>query len=298
MLRFGLCCQFRKVDIKFKNTTLTHILSMDRRQALEKLSTLCRVNANALFDAISYCITNDIKAFRVNSQILPIKSHPMAGYDIHELPDGDEIKSCFFECGSLARSHSLRLSFHPDQFVVLNSPNKKVVEQSVRELEYHGEVAEWIGADTINVHLGGAYDDKPAAMRRFTSGFDRLSDRVQQHLTLENDDKIYTPKEILPLCKELDIPLVYDVHHHRCNPDGMSIEEITDLALATWNREALFHISSPLEGWGGAKPHRHADYIDARDFPHNWLDLSATIEVEAKAKELAVFRLMQDLNTP
>ena len=91
----------------------------------------------------------------------------------------------------------------------------------------------------------------------------------------------------------MDIPLVYDVHHHRCNPDRMTIEEATAAAVSTWNREPLFHISSPREGWGGAEPRYHHDYLNPADLPAGWLDLDITIEVEAKLKEVAVklFRL-------
>jgi len=89
--------------------------------------------------------------------------------------------------------------------------------------------------------------------------------------------------------------LVYDVHHHRCCPDSLSVAEATAAARATWNREPLFHISSPLEGWTGPKPERHHDYIDPKDFPAAWRGWDLTVEVEAKAKELAVTRLQQAL---
>lgn len=94
------------------------------------------------------------------------------------------------------------------------------------------------------------------------------------------------------------IPLVYDVHHHRCLPDGLSVEEATSLAVESWGRvgrEPYFHISSPIQGWDGKNPRRHADYIDAADFPQSWMKLTATIDVEAKAKEMAVMKLMRDL---
>jgi UV DNA damage endonuclease len=121
---------------------------------------------------------------------------------------------------------------------------------------------------------------------------ERLPARVRSRLTLENDDKVYTPSDLLPVCADTDVPLVYDVHHHRCLPDGLSIEAATEKAVTTWNREPLFHISSPLEGWAGPKPERHHDYIHPADFPPEWKQRRLTVEVEAKAKELAVLRLL------
>jgi UV DNA damage endonuclease len=92
------------------------------------------------------------------------------------------------------------------------------------------------------------------------------------------------------------IPLVYDVHHHRCNPDGLSVEQATKKALATWDREPMFHLSSPIEGRDGPKPERHHDFITITDFPECWRGLDATIEVEAKAKEVAVLKLRKQLS--
>ena len=120
-------------------------------------------------------------------------------------------------------------------------------------------------------------------------------------MTVENDDKTYTPADLLPICKATGIPLVYDVHHHRCNPDGMSVEQATRKALATWDREPMFHISSPIEGWDRPKPERHHDFIDVTDFPNCWRRKKITVEVEAKAKELAVKKLkneLEQLRTP
>ncbi|MGZ0174240.1 MAG: UV DNA damage repair endonuclease UvsE, partial [Planctomycetales bacterium] len=131
----------------------------------------------------------------------------------------------------------------------------------------------------VNIHGGGGYGNKPDALTRFTQNFKRLSRRVRKRLTVENDDTTYTPSELLPLCQEIGIPLVYDVHHHRCNQDELSIEEATEQAVATWNREPLFHISSPIEGWKGPKPRRHHNFINVTDFPECWRDLTLTLEV-------------------
>ncbi len=296
-LRLGLCCQFAKEPIKFRTTTVTAMLRLDKKARLARLAELCRANADALLAALQFCADYGIGAFRINSQILPVKTHPAAGFDVRELPGGADIAASFRECGEFARKHDVRLSFHPDQFVVLNSPNPKTLAHSLAELDYQAEVAEWVGADTINIHGGGAYGDKVAALESLRRNIERLPEPVRSRLTLENDDKVYTPSDLLPVCSDTGVPLVYDVHHHRCLPDGLGVGEVTKRARKTWKTEPLFHISSPIEGWDGSKPERHHDYIDAADFPKEWLGWPLTVEVEAKAKELAVARLMADLGS-
>jgi UV DNA damage endonuclease len=268
---------------------------MSRSDALAKLARLCSANAEALFASLQFCAANGIGCFRINSQILPLKTHPRRGYQLAELRGGEQIIRRFRECGAFARQNDLRTCFHPDQFVVLNSARLEVVRASIDELEYQAEVAEWVGADVINIHGGGAFGDKKQALAIFARSLDRLSPKARSRLTIENDDRIFTPADLLPLCRAEGLPLVYDVHHHRCNRDGASEEETTALALATWDREPLFHISSPIEGWDGPAPQRHHAFINEKDFPRIWQDLDLTVEVEAKAKELAVLKLRKQL---
>jgi UV DNA damage endonuclease len=296
-LRLGLCCQFAGEPIRFRTTTATAMLRLTKQERLARLSALCLANAGALLESLQFCASHGIGAFRINSQILPVKTHSTAGYKVTELPGGAAIVARFRDCGAFARKHNLRLSFHPDQFVVLNSPNPETVARSVSELIYQADVAEWVGADTVNIHGGGAYGDKVAALEALRRSIERLPGPVRSRLTLENDDKVYAPADLLPVCADTGVPLVYDVHHHRCLPDGLSVAEATDRARKTWRTEPLFHISSPLNGWLGPKPERHHDYIDAADFPAEWLGLQLTVEVEAKAKELAVARLLADLQS-
>ncbi len=294
-IRLGLCCTFLDQPIKFRNTTVKAISSMERDAALKKLSGLCMANAEALQQSLQFCADNGIGCFRINSQVLPVKTHAECGYDVFDLPEGDEIVRQFKACGKFAQEHDIRTCFHPDQFVVLNSPRPDVVDRSIAELEYQAEVAEWVGADVVNIHGGGAYGDKQKALSDFARNLKRLSPRVRTRLTVENDDTTYTPADLLPLCRAEGVPLVYDVHHHRCNQDDNSIEDVTEQAIATWDREPMFHISSPIEGWEGPKPRRHHDFIDIEDFPKCWRDLDLTIEVEAKAKEVGVLRLKKQL---
>ncbi len=295
-IRLGLCCAFNEQPIKFGTTTATVVGKMSRQEGLAKLSRLCLANAEALAAALKYCAQASIGCFRINSQILPLKTHPTLRYIVPELPDGAEIVRRFQSCGDFARQHGLRTCFHPDQFVVLNSQRPEVVAASIREIEYQAEVAEWVAADVVNIHGGGAFGDKRQALSDLARNLDQLSPRARAMLTIENDDKIYSPADLLPLCRDSGIPLVYDVHHHRCLPDELTIAAATAQALATWNREQLFHLSSPKDGWASARPERHHDFIDIGDFPLEWRELKITVEIEAKAKETAVLKLKNDLS--
>ena len=294
-LRLGLCCQFVAQPVKFRTTTVTALTRLPRREQLQRLAELVAANASSLLAALEFCAANGIGSFRILSSILPIKTHPTAGYRVEELPGADALVAQFQRCGEFARAHDIRTGFHPDQFVVLNSPDAEIVRRSVADIEAQSEIAEWTNADTVNIHGGGGYGDKPSALQRFQRNLDLLSPRARTRLTVENDDKTFTPSDLLPVCRATGVPLVYDAHHHRCCPDGLSVEEATAAARTTWNREPLFHISSPIEGWSGPKPERHHDYISAADFPKAWLGWPVTVEVEAKAKELAVKKLAADL---
>jgi UV DNA damage endonuclease len=295
MIRWGLCCIFREVPIKFRRTAAKYTakLSADERQA--HLTNICLHNAESLLEALQFCRLNGIGAFRINSQILPLKTHPQLGYAIEDLPQSTEIVNAFRKCKAYCRRHDLRTSFHPDQFILLSSPNPEVTHRSIADLHYQSEVAEWVGADVINIHAGGAYGNKDEALNRLVRQIRSLPQNVRNRLTLENDDRLYTPGDLLPVCEELGIPLVYDLHHHRCLPDGRNVADTTREALKTWNREPLFHISSPLKSWQDEKPRNHHDYINLDDFPDCWLKLDITVEVEAKAKELAVLKLMRQI---
>jgi UV DNA damage endonuclease len=271
------------------------MLKKDRSEALDHLAELALHNADTLMAALEYCCLHHIGAFRINSQILPLKTHPEAGYFIEDLPGYKTIMQRYKACGRYARLHDIRTSFHPDQFVLLSSPRPSVTTKSVEELIYQAEVASWVHADVLNIHGGGAYGDKPSALERVRKNIRRLPAKIRKRLTLENDDRVYTPSDLLPLCRETGVPFVYDVHHHRCLPDGMDVRTVTEQALSTWKREPLFHLSSPKGGWKDTHPQWHHDYIDPKDFPGVWRTLDITVDVEAKAKEKAVQRLYRDL---
>lgn len=291
-IRWGLCCLFVNEPIRFGVRTAAYLKKFDRDRQLALLAESVLVNGRALVRAIEYCHGAGIGAFRVNSRIFPLKTHPEVGYRIADLPGHAEIEAVYRLAGETAARLDIRLSLHPDQFTLLSSSDEGVTGRSIAELVYQAGVAERIGADVITLHGGGAYGDQAAALARLEANLERLPETVRSRLVLENDDRIYTPADLLPLCARTGLPFVYDVHHHRCHPDGQSIEVVTEQALATWKREPLFHLSSPRDGWQGGNPRPHHDFIDPGDLPACWAGRQLTVEVEAKAKELALQRLI------
>ncbi len=258
-MRFGLCCLFKQEPVSFRTTTAKGLLSLGRHRRLQKVSEICFHNVNNLYLALETVHRLGIGAFRIMSPLFPRMTHPDAGYRLEHLPDASEIVLQLDKTRVFARRHDIRLSFHPDQFVVLSSVRPHVVRNSIRELEYQGMLAEAVGADVINIHAGGVYGDKHLALQRLESVVSDLPSAVRTRLTLENDDVSYTPRDLLTFCERLSIPLVYDVHHHRCNPDSLSVSAATTLAGHTWlasGREQYCHISSPRNGWQGGTRNR------------------------------------------
>jgi UV DNA damage endonuclease len=295
-IRFGLCCQFVDAPIRFRTATHRYVWSLTPARRRTYLREIAAANAAALAAAVTACRSLGIGAFRINSQILPLGTHPRSGYTLERLDPAGAIAEAFRHAGEVARAQDVRLSFHPDQFVVLNSERPQVVGSAIEELEFQAGIAELVGADTIVLHGGSGAGGVGPALERLSRGLDRLSVRARSRVALENDDRLFTPAALLPVCHASAIPLVYDVHHHRCLPDGSSVEEATEAAAATWgDREPWTHISSPRDGWKSANPRPHADYIDPADVPRAWIARRMTMDVEAKEKERAVVRLMTDL---
>lgn len=294
-LRLGLCCQFSdQQSIRFRTTTARYLSTKTQDEAWQFLVEIVRHNLQALQSALALCDRLNIRAFRITSKLLPLATHPCFHYRPSSLPE--DLHIILQNIRNNAHQLNIRLSFHPDPFVLLGSDKETVTLSSLEELNLHGQMAERLGADVINIHGGGSYGDKAAALQRLVINLERLTPEARSRLTLENDDRIYTPSDLFSLCRQTNIPLVYDVHHHRCHGDTLSVEEATDLALATWNREPLFHISSPRDGWKASNPRVHADWIDLADFPRCWLDRNFTVDVEARQKEQAIVRLQHELN--
>jgi UV DNA damage endonuclease len=295
-LRWGLCCLVVDAPLKFRSATHAYVRTLEPSAASAYVSGIALDNAQSLCDVLQYCARLGIRAFRISSQLFPLATHPESGYTLDTLAEGGEVRRRLQLARELAVANGIRLSLHPDQFVVLNSVRPEVVNSAIGELGWQAEIATAVGADVLCLHGGSTAGGWDAAVDRLIAGVERLSPTVRSLLALENDDRCFPLVELLPVSLATSVPLVLDAHHHRVIDGGLTLAEATDWALATWDdREPYFHMSSPKAGWSGGDPRPHADFIAPADVPRYWLELGArlTVDVEAKAKERAVLRLIE-----
>ena len=282
MIRYGYPAQ----NLTLPATT-NRTLRLASLADAEKLRALVWENLLGLEIIIRWNAERGIGLFRIGQGLIPFASHQAFPYDWPE-EHGDDLR----HLGALARSLGVRLSMHPGQFINPGSPNPETAERSIDELRYTARVFDLMGNEdaVIVLHLGGAYDDRTAAVDRFVEAL-RPEEGVRRYLALENDERIWTVEEIVGAARTLGIPAIVDNLHHGLNPGGLSLGEALDLALPTWEARGVrpkVHLSSqdPTK-----RPGAHAHAIEAEDWAA-FLDALAGREtdvmVEAKGKELAL----------
>ncbi|KAI0123423.1 UV-damage endonuclease [Xylariales sp. AK1849] len=248
-----------------------------------------------------------IKFMRLSSEMFPFASHEEYGYKL--APFASEVLA---EAGKVAGEFGHRLTTHPGQFTQLGSPRKEVVKNAIRDLEYHDEMLTLLrlpeqgNKDAVMIlHMGGVFGDKGATLDRFRENYAKLSHSIKARLVLENDDVSWTVHDLLPICEELNIPLVLDYHHHNIKFDKDEIREgtkdIIDLyprIKATWDRKGItqkMHYSEPCpEAITGRQRRKHSPRV--MTLPPCAPDMD--LMIEAKDKEQAVFNLMRNYRLP
>lgn len=279
------------LNIGTPNTNIRSV--MQRNATPEKLTEVTEHNLAALERMIDYNHKNDIKLFRISSDLIPFGSSPvntLAWPEIH--------KEDFDRIGSKIRKSGMRVSLHPGQYTVLNSPTEEVVERAITDLVYHDKILIALGTDQTNkivLHVGGIYGDKKEALERFEQNFRRLPEAVRNRLIIENDDRLYNIEDVLTLAHRLHVPAVYDNLHHAINPPpsiGTDPYWIAE-AKKTWkavdgNQKIHYSQQAP-----GKRPGAHTDTVDLKTFLtfHEQLeDKQIDIMLEVKDKNLSAIK--------
>ena len=266
-------------------------------KGVDYVSELVLQNVADLERIIDWNEQNGIKMYRMSSEMFPWATE----YEFTDLKDWNEIQKILQRCGAKATQYKQRLSFHPGPFNVLVSPKENVVLNTIKDLEVHGRIMDAMELsktpyNKINIHCNGVYGDKITAMDRFISNFDKLSNSVKSRLTIENDDKasMYSVKDLMYIHSKINIPIVFDYHHHSFNTGDMSEESALGLAITTWPEgitPAVHYSESKAlhESNTKLKPQAHSDYITT--IPNTY-DMDVDIMVEAKQKDLAIIKFI------
>lgn len=282
-----------------KSLTYTRYQQLSEEERIDKLLDVTRQNIHHTLRMLHYNIAHEIEVYRLSSSIVPLATHPDVRWD-YRTPFQKEWQ----ELGELIKKHQLRVSFHPNQFTLFTSKQKKITDNAVIDMEYHYDMFEAMGvADDglINIHIGGAYGDKVETITRFHKNLKKLPLHIKKVMTLENDDKTYNTEETLLACEKETIPLVFDYHHHMANLCEPELRDLLPRVFQTWGHThhiPKIHISSPRN----QKEFRaHAEMVDL-DFILPLLDLlrelgqDVDFMIEAKSKDKATLKLVEDMS--
>jgi UV DNA damage endonuclease len=288
-LRLGYACISKTIDVT-TSTNYTYT-EFSKNKDYEKLNKIIISNLEALKELIIYNIKNNIHFFRLSSKIIPLAT----------IVDFDYIKpykKYYEEIGTLINKFNLRVDFHLDQFCVLNSTRKEVIDNTIASLEYHYKLLEALNIKKklLLLHVGSSTFGKENSIKRFINNFNKLPNYLKNCIAIENDDKVFSVLDCLNISKEIGIPVVIDIHHNNCNPSLFDINDV----FKTWKNEIpKIHFSTPKNKT--KKDFRsHHDYINSNDFIsfiENIKDKNIDIDImiEAKAKDEALFKLIREL---
>lgn len=268
-------------------------------QVTEKtLFDCCEHNLSHLKNILLYNRENNLRFFRISSDVIPLASRVE-----NTLPWWEIFSQQLEELGSIAKQGSMRLSMHPGQYTVLNSPREDVVENAIEDLIYHARFLDSMGLDATHklvLHVGGAYGNKDGALDRFAQNFAKLPQGVKGRLILENDDKLYTIGEVLALARQVGCPAVFDNLHHSLNTDKTDKSEQTwiEECATTWKagdgrQKIHYSQQDPKKKQGSHSPTISLD--DFLAFHAELPDKGIDIMLEVKDKNISALKCMHCL---
>lgn len=261
----------------------------------EKLIGIITHNLKVLDQILDYNHTHDITLFRLSSDLIPFGSSQVNMVEWRTM-----FQSQFQMLGEKAKRYGIRLSMHPGQYTILNTPDEEVLCRSIADLRYHCDILNLMKMDNsckLILHIGGVYGDKVAAMQRFQLSFHQLDDDIRQRLIIENDDRYYTLKDVLSLSETLHIPVIFDNLHHELLPSfsDQTLLETLLLVKQTWKQQdgrMKIHYSQQEPG---KRKGAHASHLNGAlflDFCRKVNTLDLDIMLEIKSKNLAALKAM------
>ena len=285
-MKIGYPCVNEAMDCSAANTFRLASYSEERLLAAVTANLAC------LHRMLEWNVAQGLLFFRMGSGIVPFGSH-----EINTFPWQARFADAFREIGDYIKANNLRVSFHPDQFVVLNSPSPDIVQRSIQELVYQGSMLDLMGLDgtaKLQIHVGGLYGERELAISRFAAVHATLPKAVKARVVVENDDRLFPLRDCLHLHELTGVPILFDNFHHECLNHGEPMAEALRLAAATWHptRDGVPMMDYSSQALGERKGKHTDDLVDDlfRGFLTNLHGLDMDLMLEIKNKEASALR--------
>ncbi|MGE7666067.1 UV DNA damage repair endonuclease UvsE [Ureibacillus composti] len=294
------------MSVELKNSSPSQTMTFtqfqkirDREAAIRKLERIALANLENTHRLLKHNVFHEIHFYRLTSRLIPLANH-------EELADWNymkPLKEKLREIGEYVEKNSMRIDFHPDHFVVLNSSKMDVLKNSLKTLKMHYLILKGMAINPTHrcvLHVGGNYNETVKSLERFVDNWMSVPKSIQQMIILENDDTSFTLDDTLYLSEKLGIPLVFDYHHHLAHHQNINWEENWERVITTWKDSPLpikMHISSPKSD---AEFRHHSDYVDVNMFFEFLNEIKGSVPeihcmIEAKKKDEALFALIEDI---
>lgn len=264
----------------------------------EKIALLIKDNLEDLYSILRYNNSKKIKLFRISSDIIPLGSHKINNYNWWDIN-----KELLTKIGNYIKSNNMRVSMHPGQYTLLNSPKKDVVEKSILDLSFHCKFLDSLNLPSshkIILHVGGVYNDKENAINRFVSEYNNLDNSIKKRLIIENDERFFSIYDLLEINSRCNIPIIFDNLHYECYGDtSISIPKLLPIIKKTWkdsdgDMKVHYSIQDAKKKRGAHSPTIFIDtfleYLKSYDFSN------IDIMLEVKDKEVSAIKTINSIN--
>jgi len=279
MMKIGYPCINRTIGCTSNSTF--RLASYTEERLVQKVEN----NLECLSKILQYNVQHGFFFFRISSDLIPFASHPVCTFDW-----AGHFRGQLRKVGEFIREHNIRISMHPDQFVLINAFKEDVVERSIKELEYHCTVLDKMGLHStakIQIHVGGVYGDKGSAVDRFIERYNALGESLKSRLVIENDERLYSLVDCLSVHQIIGIPVIFDAFHHQCRNNGETVRQGLELSATTWKESDGIPMVDYSSQQRGQRPGSHAKTLNREMFKKflqetRGLDFDVMLEIKDK----------------
>ena len=297
-MNLSLCCIsniLAEEGHKFRTMTYKSFSSKERSESLEKLSGIVINNFTVSEKIVRHCAANNIKGYRLSSDLTPVIKHPEVMLALEDLPNYNEIEESIKDLSHTIKETGIRASAHPSEYITLTSDDDIKINHSIVDLELHAEIFDRLELsksyyNPLNIHIRKEGDAKDLS-QTFMRNYNRLSESVKSRLVLENNDtgNTWTVKNLKKyIYNDYGIPVTFDNLHHEMLNHDVSHKDAFFEAYSTWNCTPIFHYS---EGKNGTRAHKDM----AENLPVHYNE-DVLFDVELKSKDYAILDILKRYN--